>query len=79
MKEQPVFLPKIGHSVFVPFVTDGDGNRVKGGAVEPFDKVQAVYGETERSQSGDTVYSVRLESGDAVKIIKRDRYWQSVA
>lgn len=71
--------PVIGQSVFVPFVTDGEGQKVKGAALVPFDKIDAVYSDVEYSTSGKRVFSVRLASGDAVKIMQKDEKWQAVA
>lgn len=76
--------PKIGQSVFVPFVTatneeTGQVEYLKGSSLVPFDKIEAVYSETEKSKSGKPVYSVRLKSGDAVRIMEKDEKWQAVA
>ncbi|QXN67495.1 RecT family recombinase [Klebsiella phage vB_Kpn_3] len=54
---QNVITPKIGQSVFIPFVTKtdeltGKAERIKGAALIPFDKIEAVYAETERSNHG---------------------------
>ncbi|QBQ81105.1 hypothetical protein HdH2rev_00191 [Escherichia phage vB_EcoS_HdH2] len=76
--------PKIGQSVFIPFVTKtdeatGKTERIKGAALMPFDVIDAVYAETERSNNGKTIYSVRVKSGDAVKVIQRNEKWEAVA
>lgn len=76
--------PKIGQSVFVPFVTATNEETaqveyLKGASLVPFDKIDAVYSETEKSKSGKPVYSVRLKSGDAVRIMEKDEKWQAVA
>lgn len=76
---EQVKAPVIGQSVFVPFVTDGEGVKVKGAALVPFDKIDAVYSDVEYSSSGKRVYSVRLKSGDAVKIMQKDDKWCAVA
>lgn len=84
MSNQPkeieaVKMPFIGESVYIPFVTDGEGNRVKSAALVPFDTVDAVYSEVEQSQHGKRVYGVRVKSGDSVKVIRKDKYLQAVA
>ena len=75
--------PKIGQSVFIPFVTKtdeltGKAERIKGAALMPFDVIDAVYAETERSNNGKTIYSVRVKSGDVVKVIQRNEKWEAV-
>lgn len=80
---QTIQTPKIGQSVFIPFITATDENGkcgyLKGAALSPFDKIQAVYAETERSKSGKPIYNVRVESGDSVKIIQKNDKWEAVA
>lgn len=77
--------PVVGQSVFVPFRTgevdeSGKIGYIKGGALQPFDKIDAVYSDTEYSRDGKKkVFSVRLKSGDQVKIIAKDDKWQAVA
>lgn len=76
--------PKVGQSVFIPFVTKldeltGKAEYIKGAALVPFDKIDAVYAETERSKSGKPVYTVRVNSGDVVRIIQRNEKWEAVA
>lgn len=76
--------PKIGQSVFIPFVTAFNEatnklEKLQGAALLPFDKIDAVYSETERSKSGKPVYSVRVKSGDVVKIIDKADKWEAVA
>ncbi len=71
--------PALGQSVFIPFVTDGEGIKVKGAALVPFDRIVAVYSDTELSQHGKKIFSVQVASGDAVKIIDKDDKWQAVA
>lgn len=79
-----ITAPKIGQSVFIPFVTKtdeatGKAERIKGAALMPFDVIDAVYAETERSNNGKTIYNVRVKSGDAVKVIQRNEKWEAVA
>lgn len=79
-----ITAPKIGQSVFIPFVTKtdeltGKAERIKGAALMPFDVIDAVYAETERSNNGKTIYNVRVKSGDAVKVVQKDDKWQAVA
>lgn len=79
-----ITAPKIGQSVFIPFVnkTDeatGKTERIKGAALMPFDVIDAVYAETEQSNNGKTIYNVRVKSGDAVKVIQRNEKWEAVA
>lgn len=76
--------PQVGQSVFVPFVTKtneetGKVERLDGCSVIPFDKIDAVYSDTDRTKTGKPVFSVRLKSGDAVRIIDKDDKWQAVA
>lgn len=76
--------PKIGQSVFIPFVTKtdeatGKAERIKGAALMPFDVIDAVYAETERSNNGKPIYNVRVKSGDVVKVIQRNEKWEAVA
>lgn len=72
--------PALNDSVFVGFISNGDGKVIKGGALEPFDHVQAVYSETTKNKRGQTVHQVRLWSGDFVNVIATDKnYWQAVA
>lgn len=78
-----ITAPKIGQSVFIPFVTKtdeltGKAERIKGAALMPFDTIDAVYAETERSSNGKPVFSVRVKSGDAVKVIQRNEKWEAV-
>ena len=52
-----ITAPKIGQSVFIPFVTKTDEltgkvERIKGAALMPFDVIEAVYAETEQSNNG---------------------------
>jgi hypothetical protein len=63
--------PKLGHSVFIPFVTDGEGTKVKGAALIPFDKIVAVYDSREQI-NGKTAYSVQVSSGDVVTVVLKD-------
>lgn len=79
--------PMIGESVFIPFVT-GLINKpsepekvgyIKGAALSPFDKIDAVYVEKSYSQSGKPVYNVRVKSGDKVSIMLKDDKWQAIA
>ena len=79
-----ITAPKIGQSVFIPFVTKteeatGKAERIKGAALMPFDVIDAVYAETERSNNGKTIYNVRVKSGDVVKVIQRNEKWEAVA
>lgn len=83
MQNVQIVSPKIGQSVFVPFITatdekTGKAEYLKGAALSPFDTIEAVYSETERSKSGKPVYSVRLKSGDVVSIMQKDDKWQAV-
>jgi len=76
--------PKIGQSVFIPFVTKtdeetGKAEKINGASLMPFDTIEAVYAETDRSKSGKPVYSVRVKSGDAVRIMERNEKWEAVA
>lgn len=78
--------PKIGQSVFIPFITGntaGEGEQekigyIKGGAALPFDTIDAVYAETDKTQHGKKVYNVRVKSGDVVSIIDKDDKWQAI-
>lgn len=72
-------IPRIGNSVFVGFVTDGEGQRVKGASLMPWDKIEALYDHREASTNGKPVYQVRLNSGDVVKVIDKDDVWHAVA
>lgn len=79
-----ITTPKIGQSVFIPFVTKtdeltGKAERIKSAALMPFDTIDAVYAETERSNNGKTVFSVRVKSGDVVKVVQRNEKWEAVA
>ncbi|QAX92094.1 hypothetical protein HOV06_gp004 [Salmonella phage 1-23] len=79
-----ITAPVIGQSVFIPFVTKtdeltGKTERIKGAALDPFDKIDAVYAETERSNNGKPIYNVRVKSGDVVKVIQKDDKWQAIA
>lgn len=79
-----ITAPKIGQSVFIPFVTKtdeltGKAERIKGAALMPFDTIDAVYAENERSNHGKPIYNVRVKSGDVVKIIQKDDKWQAIA
>ncbi|EJT0117352.1 hypothetical protein PJM41_0006 [Salmonella phage vB_SenS_UTK0009] len=81
---QNIISPKIGQSVFVPFITKlneetGKVEKLQGAALDPWDTINAVYAETEKTKSGKTAFNVRLNSGDAVKIIQKDDKWQAVA
>lgn len=76
--------PKVGQSVFIPFVTKtdeatGKAERIKGAALMPFDVIDAVYAETERSNNGKPIYNVRVKSGDVVKVAQRNEKWEAVA
>ena len=78
-----ITAPKIGQSVFIPFVTKTDEltgkvERIKGAALMPFDVIDAVYAETERSNNGETIYSGRVKSGDVVKVAQRNEKWEAV-
>lgn len=79
-----ITAPKIGQSVFIPFVTKtdeatGKAERIKGAALMPFDVIDAVYAGTERSNNGKPIYNVRVKSGDVVKVIQKDDKWQAIA
>jgi len=72
--------PKIGDSVHFGFVTDGNGKRIKGGSEIPFDKISALYSEKGTGNNGNPVYTVRVASGDAVKITSVGKSaWEAVA
>ena len=85
---QNVKTPMIGDSVFIPFVT-GDVSKlgenekigyIKGAAMIPFDKINAVYAETKKAKNSDAkIYSVRVDSGDVVKVIRKDDKWLAVS
>ena len=78
--------PKIGQSVFIPFVTGNIANEaepekigyIKGGAALPFDTIEAVFAETDKTQHGKKIYNVRVKSGDVVSIIDKDDKWQAI-
>lgn len=74
-----IVLPKVGDSVFIPFVTNGDGERLSGCSLQPFDKIDAVYAETDYNRLGQPIYSVRVKSGDALRIIRNAEKWKAVA
>ena len=44
----------------------------------PFDTIDAVYAETERSNNGKPIYNVRVKSGDVVKVVQRNEKWEAV-
>lgn len=78
-----ITAPKIGQSVFIPFVTKtdeltGKAERIKGAALMPFDTIDAVYAETERNNNGKPVFNVRVKSGDVVKVTQRNEKWEAV-
>lgn len=71
--------PKVGQSVYIPFTSNGEGQKVNGAALLPFDKIEAVYSETDVSKSGKKVYNVRVKSGDVVRIMDKNDKWEAVA
>ena len=79
-----ITAPKVGQSVFIPFATKtdeltGKAERIKGAALDPFDKIEAVYAETERSNHGKPIYNVRVKSGYVVKVVQRNEKWEAIA
>jgi len=70
--------PKFGDSVFMGFVTNGEGKVLPKQAMNPFDKVQAIYEGSRYLKSGQPVFSVRLASGDAVDIVSYKNAWKAV-
>ena len=60
-----------------PLLT-GKAERIKGAALMPFDTIDAVYAENERSNNGKPVFSVRVKSGDVVKVVQRNEKWEAV-
>lgn len=70
--------PKIGHSVFIGFVTDGEGQKVKGASLIPCDKVTQVYDHRETGNNGEPVYQVQVASGDVVLVVDKDNVWHAV-
>ena len=84
--ENIIASPKIGQSVFIPFVTGvisapSEPEKVgyiKGASLVPFDSIDAVYADTEYTQHGKKAYNVRVKSGDAVKIIQKDDKWLAI-
>ena len=79
-----ITAPKVGQSVFIPFVTKldeltGKAEKIMGAALAPWDIIDAVYSETERSKSGKPIFTVRAKSGDVVKVMQKDDKWQAIA
>lgn len=70
--------PKAGDSVFMGFVTNGEGRILAKQAVNPFDKVQAIYEGSRKLKSGQPVYSVRLTSGDLVDVVHDRNKWKVI-
>lgn len=71
--------PVVGDSVFIGFVTL-EGQRQKGSAMYPFDAVEAVYSETSKNKKGETVFNVRVKSGDVLAVVKSSKnYWQAIS
>lgn len=72
--------PLINESVFIGFRTDGDGKRVKGGALDPFDKIVNIYAEKEAQQDGAPIFNVQVSSGDVLKVVNNGKSaWQAIA
>lgn len=84
---QDIKTPLIGQSVFIPFVTGiiskpGEPEKtgyIKGGALSPFDKIEAVYAEKSYSNTGKPVFNVRVKSGDKVSVMFKDEKWIAVS
>lgn len=70
--------PQAGDSVFIGFVSNGEGRVLPKQAVNPFDKVQAIYEGTTKTKLGQIVHSVRLTSGDAVGVVRYKNLWKAV-
>ncbi|AFQ22170.1 hypothetical protein My1_011 [Pectobacterium phage My1] len=80
--------PKVGQSVYVPFVTATDAVTGKaeyqgGCALIPFDKIEAVYDDTASNKKGVKIYGVRLKSGDRVDVTLKEHnekqtLWQAI-
>lgn len=70
---------KLIHFVTKTDELTGKAERIKGAALMPFDTIDAVYAENERSNNGKTVFSVRVKSGDVVKVVQRNEKWEAVA
>lgn len=77
-KRKVEVTPAVGDSVFMGFVSNGEGRILPKQALNPFDKVQAIYEGTSKTKLGDTIYSVRLASGDAVSVVKYKNMWKAV-
>lgn len=75
---QTVKAPVVGQSVFIPFVTNGEGQRIKGASLQPFDVIDAVYSGREVGANGKPVYQVRVKSGDVVSVIDKDDKWNAI-
>jgi hypothetical protein len=84
--ENVIVAPRVGQSVFIPFITgnvakEGENEKIgyiKGGAALPFDTITAVYAETSVTEHGKKIFNVRVKSGDAVSIIQKDDKWQAI-
>lgn len=71
--------PKVGDSVHIGFITDGNGKRIKKGALTPFDKIVAVYSDKETGKDGNPLYNVQVSSGDLVKVANTGKSaWEAV-
>lgn len=71
-------VPVLGDSVFVGFVTNGEGRMLTKQAASPFDKVSAVYSHTRKLKDGSAVHSVKLTSGDSVDVLPYKNYWKAI-
>lgn len=82
VKTAPVVRePVKGQSVFISFNSDGNGKVDRRGALDNFDKIDAVYQGKEKTKSGKFLHRVRLTSGDSVLIEpgSKSAMWQAVA
>lgn len=85
-----VATPKVGQSVYVPFVTitdplSGKADYLGGCATIPFDKIAVVYSDSKTTgKKGQKIYGVGLKSGDRVEVVlkeqnERQTLWQALS
>lgn len=77
--------PVVGETVRVSIYTARNAKnptdytgRVQRSRSASFEKISAIYADTEKDQKGNTLYSVLLTSGDAVMIARTDKGWNAV-
>ncbi|QZI88158.1 hypothetical protein SIPHO035v1_p0067 [Vibrio phage 234P7B] len=73
-----VVTPQVGDKVEIGFVSNGNGRLTKS-RVKRSDVVKAIYEGTERTPKGVVIYSLQLNNGEQVDVIRLNGGWSAIA